>query len=1252
MKSYFLNRRNGAKRILLFSAILLFLFSIISAYYFKVQPSVNSERKRLEGHIQEQQRDYEAVLQDTVLMRQLVQKTESLKTFERIANKEYGIFLFVENINDGFDLLFWSNQKVLPSPSDYRKPDGEYFQQLTSGNYLIQKRTILLPGMSNTIIAYAIFPIEYKYNNTSAYLLSHFVYDKQAVNKIATSILETPYPIRSLHKKVLFYINSKAYGYVEVNDMLTSASRIGGFVLLLAYFYFVALNATRKKGPVKGVLFLTVLLITIRLILFYYPGIFLFRQFQLFDPTIFSTNWVNASLGDLLINALFFCWLVVFAWYHVGHLTWMPRFLYGKRMVVAGVVALLFLMLATFELATVVRSLVADSKLSFNVTDFFSLDVYTIIGFVILASISLGYYYFTRLLFHFIFPAFNKSAVFTCFLLAFTGLSYLTVRTDNNIVLFQLPVLLWLIIYTLIFSQSRLIINRFKITIAGILFWIFIFSVSLTTIILQENQKKELLLRKSIADNYDESTNPSSERMLSIAITYLDSEFLYRNFQRFNNYDQNHFLRDSIINENVIGYRNKYDTRIFVFDSVNKALYNGDPLTFEQLNNIFIMQSRHTGIPGLFYHQTSFDKYTYITKRVVRDTSAVLGSFFIVSTPKKYGNEAIYPELFRRMSQSDPESSPVYSYAIYKDGLLIRSSSKYSFQITLMPDQIPSEEFERRLSNGFDELWYKAANGKVVIVVKKLNSLIESITLFSWLFCAFLLMVALLQFIALLLKAADDLRVLNVFRQLNIRTQVHSTIIFISILSFFIIGIASISFFIDRYNRNNEDKLSHTAGIMVKEMQKQLADRSTFDDVMKIYDTASNAKLQQLINEVVDIHDVDINVYTPEGDLRVSSEKEVYERGILSNKMHPKAYYHLKRLRQVQYVQEETLSSLNYLSIYATVRDEKGEPYAYLNIPYFLSQFDINQEISNFLITIINLNAFIFLIAGVIALFITNKITRSFSVIGNKMKEITLGKTAEEIDWNRNDEIGELVIQYNKMVHQLEESAAALAKSEREGAWREMARQVAHEIKNPLTPMKLSVQFLQKANNNNQANVKELTSSVANTLVEQIDHLSKIAADFSQFANLGIRNLEVFDLHQVLEVIKDLYSTYPNVQFVWHKVDKPLTVKADRTQMNRLFTNLITNAIDACEHTENCRIEMAERIDDKKIIIELKDNGAGIEKEMHGKIFTPNFTTKTSGTGLGLAMCKSIVEQAEGKLQFETEVKKGTSFFVQLPLAD
>jgi signal transduction histidine kinase len=1235
----------------LFFATAVFLLSLITSYYFRIQPSVEHQHNLLENYVQTQQQDAGALLSDSSLMHKLIIKSETLEEFQKIERKSYGVFLFAETISENQDLLFWNNQKILPPDADFTLKDGSYFQHLANGYYVVMKHTLQLQGMSNNVIAYILIPVLNQYYLPTDYLSTRFVHDPDAIKKISLAESPTEYPIRSVDNKILFYIKRVAHTNIATQDTVSILLRIAALIFLLVYIHIVADAIVRNTRALKGILFLVGILMICRMTLYLYPQIFTFRQFQLFDPLIYASNAVNRSLGDLLINAIMLCWIILFSWYNIGPIKKMPSFMKGTKAYAIGILALFFLVFSTFQFANVVKGLVADSKISFNVTDFFSLNIYTVVGFIVLALLSLTYYYFTRLLFRFIFPAFKDHYIYIYFFMALVGLVFLTFRSGNEIVLFHLPVLLWLVIYTLLVSEENFIINRFRITVAGVLFWIFVFSVSLAVIILQGNRQKEIRTRKGIAEKYDQLTDPAGERTLSIAITYLDNRYLLYNFDRFRNDVQNRFLRDSIIGENFRGYINRYDTRIYVFDSLNRPVHNDDPATFAELNTIFSLQSKPTGIPDLYYHETSFDHFTYITKRTVKDSSAFVGSFFIISTPKQYGtSDELYPELFRRVNSNDAEYSPVYSYAIYNKGLLITSSSKYPFQITLTPDQIPKSEFEQRVNDGYDELWYKAGNTKIVLVSKKQDSLIESITLFSYLFCAFLFMVGFIQVIAVLLKVFSSGTTLNLFARLNIRSQIHGTVIFISVLSFLIIGAATISFFIARYNRNNIDKLSRTSSIMVKEMQKHLTRDATFRDSVDVTDSAYLFELGRLVNDVADIHNVDVNVYDLQGNLEVTSDERIYRKGILSNKMHPLAFFHLSRLRQVQRVQEENLSTLNYLSSYSAVRDEKGEVKKYLNIPYFSSQLDLKQEISNFLVTIINLNAFIFLIAGVIALFITNKITQTFSVIGAKMRDITLGKTNEEIVWNRNDEIGELVTQYNKMVGELEKSAQALAKSEREGAWREMARQVAHEIKNPLTPMKLSIQYLQKAINSNQSNVKELTTNVANTLIEQIDHLSKIAADFSQFANIGIRKVELMDLHQVIGSLIDLYDTNPRVTLEWQKVPGSIILKADKTHMNRLFTNLLANAVEACAGSDDCRIRIVEERLERKAVIRIIDNGEGIPEDMQSKIFTPNFTTKTSGTGLGLAMCKSIVEQAHGTIWFETEEHQGTTFYIELPI--
>jgi nitrogen fixation/metabolism regulation signal transduction histidine kinase len=396
---------------------------------------------------------------------------------------------------------------------------------------------------------------------------------------------------------------------------------------------------------------------------------------------------------------------------------------------------------------------------------------------------------------------------------------------------------------------------------------------------------------------------------------------------------------------------------------------------------------------------------------------------------------------------------------------------------------------------------------------------------------------------------------------------------------------------------------------------------------------------------------VDINFYDLEGTLRAYSLPLPYSKCIVSGKMDTVAYHHLHQLREIQFFKEETIGSLQFLSNYVPVLDERGTVYAYLNIPYYTSHSKLRQEISNFLVAIINLNAFIFLIAGIVAFFITNRITRSFSFISNKMKAISLGQTNETISWNRKDEIGELVDEYNKMVAKLDESAAALAKNERETAWRQMARQVAHEIKNPLTPMKLSLQYLQRAIEMGNEDLQALTKNMARTLVEQIDHLSQIAADFSQFANIDQPHRELFDLNETIQSLTQLHSVEGTLNIRWKPSQTNVPIIADRTHINRLFTNLIQNALESIPDGRSAKIVIAEKLGQKNVLITVQDNGAGIPEAIRSNIFTPNFTTKNSGTGLGLAMCRGIVEECGGNIWFETVLGEGTIFFVELPLA-
>ena len=343
---------------------------------------------------------------------------------------------------------------------------------------------------------------------------------------------------------------------------------------------------------------------------------------------------------------------------------------------------------------------------------------------------------------------------------------------------------------------------------------------------------------------------------------------------------------------------------------------------------------------------------------------------------------------------------------------------------------------------------------------------------------------------------------------------------------------------------------------------------------------------------------------------------------------------------------------MDYQSAYIPFRNIDNEVLGYLNLPYFSRQSELRQEISTFLVAVINIYVLLILLAIVLAIFITNQITQPLRLLEDSFSRIKLGEQNRLIEYRARDEIGSLVDEYNRMVVELEESANLLAKSEREDAWREMAKQIAHEIKNPLTPMKLSIQYLQRSWGNEDENFADRLDSVSDTLIEQINDLSKIATEFSNFAKIQRSPSTNVDITGIISKAVNLFanSEEGRVEFKYD-LDEPIYVFVDTKQLDRVFINLIKNALQAIPKGRKGLIQVSLEGKTDYVLIAIADNGSGIPEELRDKLFRPNFTTKTSGMGLGLAIVKNIVESEKGKIWFETEVDVGTTFYIQLPIA-
>ncbi len=1232
----------------LIGAAWLFTLSFIFSNYWSYTSSPQGVKKNLENYLEKKEKDLFRILEDSTTVLNLINATETDEQIEDLTQKEYGIFIYKLQPYGPIDLKFWNTQESLPTDEMLAKADGEYLVTLPNGQYELIRRKLLLTGNENVLVL-ALIPIRKDFYLQNDYLRNGFVNLPNVEKNYSIAKTETPWVVKNSFGKSLYYFMPKEGATGETNDWITILLRIFGSLCLLFYLHQLSLEVSKQYGAGWGIAGLSLGIVFLRALTYLFDVPFDFRQFELFSPSVYGYNYILKSLGDLLINVLLFFWVAVFARRQINRQNIRIVLKSKPLRIITAIGLLIALVILTILCGNIIRSLVADSQIPFDVTNFFSLNIYSVFGFMVLCSVSMAFFISSQVILRFVNALPEANYAFKMLVIVIAGLIYLTTQI-NNVFDFQMAIILWLLIYLSI-SQSKLLKGTNYISGTAMVYWLVIFSASITLVISNQNRKKEQEIRRRVAEKLAWQADPSSEKLLNVAIGSLNNYFWLENLDRLRNQAENGRLKDSIINANFSGYLNRYETEIYLFDDNGQPLSGFEKFNYDTLATIFTMQGKRTGISNLRYYETAFDRFSYIYHREVKDTvGTTMANVYMLSNPRRYRSEAMIPELFKQSEDYSFERSPLYAYAVYNLGELITNVNDYPFPRSLNNEEKAFSDYVFRDRNGYSELWFKQGGDRIVVITRKTNIFLEAITLFAYLFCAFLSLVGFFQLVSVALRSGFRWSGFKDLWELNIRKQIFTTIIFISIFSFLIIGAATIIFFIDRYNRNNQDRLSRTIQVIANEINNRIDVSMMNQSDFARYDSLGTDKLANAIGGIAEIHNVDVNLYNTSGSLTVSSQPLVYNKGILSRMMDPQAYYNMRSLRKIQHVQNEHAGRLTYLSIYVPLKDENRNVQGYINIPYFTSSRDLNQEISNFLVTLINLNAFIFLIAGVIAVFLTNRITRSFSWIGEKMREINLGQHNETITWTRNDEIGGLVSEYNKMVMKLEQSAVDMAKAEREGAWREMARQVAHEIKNPLTPMKLSIQYLQKAIDNNAPNVKELSSSVAGTLIEQIEHLAKIASEFSQFANIGnIRN-EVFDLHETLHSLVLLHSSQDHITVEWQPLHRKLMIRADRTQVNRLFTNLLQNAIEAIPEENKGTVTVHEEFRDGEVIISVKDNGAGIPEAMESKIFSPNFTTKTSGTGLGLAMCKGIVEHAKGRIWFNTTLGEGTTFYIALPV--
>jgi signal transduction histidine kinase len=403
---------------------------------------------------------------------------------------------------------------------------------------------------------------------------------------------------------------------------------------------------------------------------------------------------------------------------------------------------------------------------------------------------------------------------------------------------------------------------------------------------------------------------------------------------------------------------------------------------------------------------------------------------------------------------------------------------------------------------------------------------------------------------------------------------------------------------------------------------------------------------KQKIYEIAAIHKLQLSLYDLEGTLLISSKASL-KLDSLSTCIDAEILNTLANTAERRFVEKRTENSETFLSSYTYITDPKFKPLAILNLPYLENDDFLSKELNEFLKRLMYAYIFMLLIAIALAYFLSNYITRTLKTISEKIKETRLEKRNQKIDIQTNtEEISTLVESYNSMIDELGESAVKLATSEREQAWREMAKQVAHEIKNPLTPMRLSVQSFQRKFDPNDPDIHKKVDEYSNTLIQQIDVMSSIASAFSSFAKMPAQKNEMLNVVEIVDLALDIFS---EKYITFNSTKKEIIAKFDRTQLIRVVTNLVKNGIQAIPQDKEPEITVNLLEEDSNVVLTIKDNGVGIKEENREKVFEPKFTTKSSGMGLGLAMVKNIVKTYNGNISFTSSENEGTTFIVTFP---
>ena len=659
----------------------------------------------------------------------------------------------------------------------------------------------------------------------------------------------------------------------------------------------------------------------------------------------------------------------------------------------------------------------------------------------------------------------------------------------------------------------------------------------------------------------------------------------------------------------------------FYSDELRK---NGVPLTggssFFYMNNLN-GQTRYLGV------------FTYVDYNTMQATNLYIEIASRFMSDKGTNMSGILTK-----QSSDIDLPPFYSYAKYYSGKLVSYSGRESFPTEINPDDYSDGYYMQHTSRSVRFI-NKVSEDDLVILSRPVPGFMRHLVLFSYL---------LLLFGLIIVPATSGLRkssLLSMPRN-SYKRRITLLMLLSTLLALACVGIGTIWFTVKRNKTINERN-------MVANMEIVQSTLSDYCQYALLYADINTPQLQEAMKSLSNSTGNDINIYDTNGLLVNTTQPEIYNQSVLGLRMDHSAYRAIVENSYMNYIGEESIAGNSFQSIYAPLYNIDGDLVAIANIPHVTGQSQFQQEGAIILASIINLYLVILIASILISLMMADSISKPLTRIRSFMERLPRSNKKEHLAYREgNDELGMLVAAYNRMVDELDESTRRLARTERETAWKEMARQIAHEIKNPLTPMQLSIQHVQRLRKNNVPGWEEEFDKVSRSLLEQIDILSSTASDFSTLSKLlADEQSGQQDLVALLNQEMVLFKGHENISVTFETDLENAFVEIRKQQIIRAFVNLITNAEQALEKTGgNVLVTLCRRGSVYQVTVE--DDGPGVRDELISRLFSPNFTTKVGGSGLGLAICKDIFEQNDGSISYtKSERLGGASFVVTLPAA-